>query len=315
MPRTREQIEAEAIDWAIRLRDAGPREWEEFTSWLEADPRHRQTYDEVALAEQEWGCLPRITPRAVAVPHPSARPRWMDRRAFIAAGAAAFLVASVTVLSKRGAGSDYVIETAPGERRSVELADGSHIDMNGSTRLVLDTDRPRFAKLESGEALFTVVHDESRPFEVAAGGSVIRDLGTVFNVAHVGEKVEVGVAEGEVLFNPDRQAISLSPGMRLREQAGRVTVGRTDPEAISSWVEGRLSYSSAPVSRIAADLSRNLGVPVHTTPDVADRRFSGVIVIDSDQEKLFRRVAPLLGVAARRTGGGWLLTAETGATS
>jgi hypothetical protein len=53
-------------------------------------------------------------------------------------------------------------------------------------------------------------------------------------------------------------------------------------------------------------------VPVTAAPEVARMRFSGVIVLADDQDQLFRRVAGLIGVAARRSGGGWLLTVQAG---
>ena len=36
----RDDIEAEAIGWVIRLRDSGADDWSAFTDWLEADPAH-----------------------------------------------------------------------------------------------------------------------------------------------------------------------------------------------------------------------------------------------------------------------------------
>ncbi len=49
-----------------------------------------------------------------------------------------------------------------------------------------------------GEALFTVVHEANRPFEVVAGGERIRDLGTRFNVYAEPGRVVVAVLEGQV---------------------------------------------------------------------------------------------------------------------
>jgi transmembrane sensor len=201
------------------------------------------------------------------------------------------------------------LETAAGARRSHTLADGSRIDLNGATVLVLDRTRPRFAKVEKGEALFTVVHDPERPFGVEAGGTYIKDVGTVFNVAFSGGELEVAVAEGEVILNPNREAVNLSAGMVIRTEGARAVVSRTEVESIGGWRAGRLSYDAASFSKIAQDLSRNLGIPVKLDPQLAKRRFSGVIVLDPDRTLVLRRVAGLLEVDARRTGdGGWNLT-------
>ena len=94
-----------------------------------------------------------------------------------------------------------------------------------------------------------------------------------------------------------------------------MTVGRAEAGEIGGWREGRLTYSSAPIARVAADLSRSLGVTVEAAPEVAARPFSGLIVVDADAERLMPRVAALLGVEARRAGIGWRLTAAAGETS
>ena len=312
------QVEEEAIGWVIRLRDAGPEAWEAFTLWLEASPGHAAAYEEAALADAEAGEIEPL-PAPIAAPAPAGDPlpatvhvlaeRRASRRAFLGWGIAASLVAAIGLGTFANQGSAYVVETGPGERRTVPLADGSRIEMNGSTRLALDADRPRFARLEEGEALFRVVHDAARPFEVEAGDDRLRDMGTVFNVVRGRDgSLEVGVAEGAVLYNPGREAAHLEPGMGLRKgPRERVWIGRFDREAIGGWQEGRLVYVAARVSRIAADLSRNLGVQVAVTPEVADRAFSGVIMLEGEPSEVLHRASALLGVELKKEKGGWRL--------
>ena len=230
------------------------------------------------------------------------------RRAFLGWAVAASL-ALVAGFSFLGDGGGRTYETAAGERREIALDDGSRIVLNGDTRLVLDKDRPRFARLESGEALFRIVHDEARPFEVEAGDALLRDLGTVFNVVHEPRRLEVAVAEGEVLYNPAREAKHLLPGMALARVEGEpLRVGRAEAEGIGAWRENRLVYTEAPLSRVAADLSRNLGVKVRVESKVAARPFSGVIMLDGEKGAVLQRASALLGLAARRDGDGWILT-------
>jgi transmembrane sensor len=317
------QIEEEAIGWVIRLRDAGPEAWEEFTLWLEASAEHAAAYEEAALADLDAGAIEPLP--ALPAPEPvedtppatvhSLDERRASRRAFLGWGIAASLVAAVGIGTFANQSSAYVVETGPGERRTVPLADGSRIEMNGSTRVALDSDRPRFARIEEGEALFRVVHDPTRPFEVEAGDDRLRDMGTVFNVLRGRDgSLEVAVAEGAVLFNPGREAAHLEPGMGLRKgPRERVWIGRFDREAIGGWQEGRLVYVAARVSRIAADLSRNLGLEVTVSPEIADRAFSGVIMLDGEPGQVLERASALLGVELKKEKGGWRL-ARAGAT-
>src|SRR3546814_6237810 len=77
---------------------------------------------------------------------------------------AAALVGAISLQGLGLFGGTNPIETAPGEHRTVTLADGSTIAINGASRLVLDDDRQRFARLERGEAMFHVVHKDDEPF-------------------------------------------------------------------------------------------------------------------------------------------------------
>ena len=306
----RDDIEAQAVGWVIRLRDAGADEWAAFTDWLEADPAHGAAYEEAALAEQDWeGMAP--TERVVPKPSPASRP--LTRRFFLGTGIAAAL-AGVIALGPLQTQGTYAIETGAGERRTVELADGSRVDLNGNSRVLLDRSDPRVATLERGEALFTVVHNDSDPFEVRTGDVLLRDMGTVFNVLRDGETLDVAVAEGVVEYNPGRTAVTLRAGMALRRRSdGAPEVAQRPAEVITGWRDRRLTYSATTIGVVAGDLTRNLGVPVHAAPEVAGRPFTGVIRVDDGAETI-QRAAQLMGVSVRPSNGGWTLTAGASET-
>jgi transmembrane sensor len=312
MPRPREDAETEAIQWIVRLRSASADDWMAFTDWLERDRANSDAYDQVALADEDYINLQR-TGRRPVVPATAGAVRERGRARLVGSWAlAAALVAMVSYSSVPRERSAFAVETKAGERRLIELPDGSRIALNGSTRIVMDRNDPRTATLESGEALFTVVHDGLRPFRVKAGAALLKDAGTVFNLLHEGNRTEVTVAEGAVLYNPQSDAVNLTPGMALRKDGRDVVVSHVQANTVGDWRRGRLTYYASPVSQIARDLARNVGVPVTVAPEVGRMRFTGVIVIADDQDQLFRRVAALIGVDARRSDRGWLLTAGTG---
>jgi transmembrane sensor len=318
MAKTRDEIEEEAIGWVITLRSASARDWEAFARWLEADPRHSTIYDAVALVDADLDALPRRAPKLAVAGAGGAghAGRTVGRRAVLGWGIAAALVGMIGYASFAPRDTLYEVATTAGERRSVTLADGSRIELNRATRILLDKERPRFARVERGEALFTVVHDDARPFEVEAGDALLRDMGTVFNVVRDEDgSLDVAVAEGAVLFNPGREAVDLRPGMALRQDVGAApVVKRRDTQAITGWRDGRLVYFDATLAEVAADLSRNSGVPVIADPRLAGRRFSGTILLDRDSDRLLRRAAALMDVEARRTAKGWILTMGAGDT-
>ncbi len=307
-----DEIRDAAAAWHVRLGgDAASADWAAFTAWLEADPAHAQAYDLVAVADAELDDLP-LTP---APPTPAyAEPRRPSRRAFLGWGGAAIAAAAVGAITLMPAGGTYEIVTAPGERRVIALDEGSRIEINGDSRLVLDRGDARFARVERGEALFTVVHDDARPFRVEAGAARLIDLGTIFNVIQDGDRTEVAVSEGEVEWRRANARVNLTPGMALSQRGTEdPVVTRPAIESIGGWREGRLSYSAARYDAVAADLSRNLGARVSLDDAAAARRFSGVIVIDRDPGVTLDRAGALLELGARREGDGWRLTVERGA--
>src|SRR5688500_9826233 len=146
---SRAEIEEQAIGWVVRTRDPAFAGWEEFTEWLERNPAHSRIYDELADADVDLGgalVSPPAPPRAMPAPerrgllHPS-------RRGFVGWAVAASLLGVIGYYTLGPDASLYPVETAAGARQTVTLADGSRIDLNGSTRLLLDRENPRLAQL------------------------------------------------------------------------------------------------------------------------------------------------------------------------
>lgn len=310
MNSVRGEIEDEAIGWVIRVRDPAFDDWDSFTVWLEAHPDNATAYDTLALADADFDAIrvaaQKETPRAANDDEPPT----FARRRVIGWGIAASLLGAIGYTSLNLTPTTYVVSTAKQEHRTVQLADGSRIDLNASTRLVLDRDNPRFARLDGGEAMFTVVHDAKRPFIVEVGGAKLMDAGTAFNVIQEKGRTEVSVSEGLVIYNPQSDRVGLPAGRRLRATSGHIAVANFDVQAAASWRQGRLVYDDAPLSLVAADISRNLGVAVSADRVAGARRFSGVIQLEGGAEAVIRSASGLAGVRARLEGGQWILSAE-----
>jgi len=295
-------IEAAAIDWLIRQRDPAFADWERFADWLAADPAHASAYHEMALLDGDLEALP--------ANDVSAAPARVSRRWWLGGALAASLavVAGIGVL--RQAPETQRIETAMGETRTLALADGSRIALNGGSAILLDKADPRRATLERGQALFHVVHRDEAPFRVRVGDAQIVDVGTVFDVTRTDGRTIVAVSEGAVVYDPASSNVRVNAGRRLAvdDAGGQAVVGPVSPASVGGWQVGQLVYDGAPLREVAAEIERTTGVRIRTSPGAAAIPFRGAFQTGADEARMVEDLAALSGTRATRDTGGWTLS-------
>lgn len=215
----------------------------------------------------------------------SQRRWWQDTAAVMrVAAAAVLLVGGALVFSRlRSTASDSSqvaaappssFTTGSGERRTVTLSDGSVVVLGVSSSLKTREgygEGAREVEL-TGEALFTVLHDASRPFRVIVGGTVVEDLGTEFAVRGYGDtpRVRVAVASGSVAIRhglgPDTAVVLAPRDMATVGDSGVVAVQRgIDVSPFTAFSSGRLIFVDTPLSEVAGELTRWYGVEVRIT--------------------------------------------------
>jgi len=249
---THDSVQAQAIEWHIRLRQGDDATWEAFAAWMAEDERHAAAYD---IVEQDDlvldELLPHVTFREAANDQPEeihAQPElqpqpqrrrwaWALAGGGIAASVAAVIGVSLVPFDRQEL---YQVATASGEVRVVTLDPETSVTLNGATRMTFDRNDPRFASLEGGEAFFRVRHDIENPFRLTVGGDVVEDAGTEFNVVHEAGEVRVAVREGKVVYNPAGSAIALIAGQSLvdRADADTVKLGKVAIDAAATWASG-----------------------------------------------------------------------------
>jgi transmembrane sensor len=257
-----------AIFWVTRLHsgDCTDQERQDFEAWLAQSEAHRAAHQEV---EVFWNGLSQIEPLAAA--HLAAARAYLrearqSRRAFSGKRlAGAGVLSLILITGFLPLWWSWLItdtyRTAKGESTSIQLSDGSRIDLNTDTELsVQDTATRRSVKLEHGEALFSVVHNEEKPFEVIAAGGRIQDIGTRFNVYRQTDRVSVMVLEGEVSVAAGQNATAqnLIPGQQISyDSTGHTSdISRADTDAITAWQKGQLVFKGQPLSVVLEQLSR-----------------------------------------------------------
>jgi transmembrane sensor len=326
------RIAGEAAGWMDALHSADASTRSAFVDWLDASPRHVEEFLLLTATEQAWQDVDtgrRIDVDAlIAAGHTSVvqmsatastgagrmrRPRRRTLTYLTAATAAAVAVAAAVLWSPwPGDDGRARYATAIGEQRAVELGDGSLVHLNTHTRIEVHLDaQRREVRLLEGEALFKVMHDAARPFQVRSGAAVIQVVGTQFNVSRAARGTTVAVIEGRVKVSGstmpagERIADTAGPGPALLsagERAdivddGRITRAAVDTAEIALWRQRRLVFRDSTLGEIAAEFNRYNRVPQIVVEGEAarERRYGGTFDAD-DPQALIRFLRPEAGL-------------------
>ena len=166
------------------------------------------------------------------------------------------------------------IKAPVGETVSVQLPDGSSVQLNSGSHLTYTRDfgeATRTVKLD-GEGFFDVVASDLR-FEVQTFNGRVSVLGTRFNVRawsrDPGAASTVTLQSGRVRFSSAaaENTVVLLPGQQSRviQEAGPSTPAETDWTAVSAWQHGGFIFSDASMGEILAELKRRTGDRITVT--------------------------------------------------
>ena len=303
-----------AAEWVARLDGSALNHDETLAlrDWLAASADHRAAFEE---AQSTWGelSLLRHDPGPLRAYLPVRRRERIRRRAagigaviafaVLAAAAARFHFGDPWLL----AAADY--HTAPGELRTVTLADGSSVELGPASAIAIEfRDTERRVKFLAGEAFFSAAprtQAEPRPFVVEAAGGTTTALGTQFVVESAGDGADVLSVQHriEVALQQDggKRGVVLSPGEEVRysPKGGMGQVRTRDITSATAWRRGMLVFNGAPLRHVVETLNRyRRGRIVILDETLAERRVSGVFATH-DLNDAIETMTSELGITAR----------------
>ncbi|MBK5010376.1 DUF4880 domain-containing protein [Pseudomonas sp. S60] len=248
-----------AAGWFARLYAAqhDPAANAQWRAWLNEDARHRLAWSYVENINQRFGTLDGQAEQARQV-FDSVRRGQQSRRAVLGsicvAGAAGLLGwggwQRGWVDSPRAWFATY--RTGLGEVRSLTLADGSQLWLNGETALDVQFDEGvRQMRLYHGEVLIETGKD-LRPLAVVTRAGRMQPLGTRFSVRDQGLQTTLSVFEGSV------QATCSDSGLQTTLGAGQMLVFDAQQASTSTaaqalrqdWSRGVLVAEDMPLGRV-----------------------------------------------------------------
>lgn len=207
-------------------------------------------------------------------------------RQWLALAASLVLLLSVSVFMRF-----YTIKTfcPEGVHTSLQLPDGSHVELNASTHLSY---HPywwfisRDVKLE-GEAFFQV--EKGKQFKVKSSLATTEVLGTTFNVFARGNDYIVTCLTGSVKLSESLagSTVILSPNERGRmETSGGFSITKLE-DALSTpgWTDNLIMFSSTPLRLVFEEIERQFGIVIES-PEVMQQVYSGNFSLDQSVENI-----------------------------
>ncbi len=221
------------------------------------------------------------------------RARRVAWRAAVALAVFSFAALSIYLIQRDTGFETY--ETAAGEVRTVELADGSTVRLAERSRLRVEDqeDGRRIVRL-TGEALFEVIPN-GETFVVETPTALTTVLGTTFGVEANEVETEVVLASGSVELAPraaPESAVRLEPGQRSRVVGGQAPEApvRTDVAATLAWT-GTWYFQATPLDAIAERLADHYGVAIAVDDAIAADRVTGPFASEAPVEETLRTLA------------------------
>ncbi|NBW08910.1 MAG: hypothetical protein EBR82_12885 [Caulobacteraceae bacterium] len=274
--KTEDRIRAEAaawVDWAGGAR-TDTAEAAAFERWMGESERHRAAFADLAALWRS-DALGEAAAEVARAPAKRKRPARAFWPGLVPTGFALAAAAAVVVMAPLG---DYrTLETARGETRTVQLADGSTVRMNGAARLKIRQSLiNRSVALDAGEAWFDVRHD-GRPFSVSTVEGQVKVLGTAFNVDRLASgRTEVSVYRGAVSFGARSQkAFTLRPGEQAAIESGRLMRIAAAAHRQPDWFDGWFDAGDASMAQLVEELDRFSDTPIEVDSGAAAMRVSG----------------------------------------
>lgn len=279
-----------------------------FAQWLDEDSCHRWAFEELSEVWAKLRTLNEVEPLlqhpdVVSFPGAAAarKSSHANRNESVRSDWSTLVVSALVCLgalvhfSLASPKEEFV--TGVGESREVSLSDGSVLELNSRTTMLVSIDEQRRRiQLLDGEAVFHVAKGE-RPFVVETELGVVKALGTSFAVELNDGKLEVSVIEGRVSvltlgeqaplidfdesagFQFESEASTLGPGEWLEvtdSHQRQQLLGTEEFRKRLAWRNGVVVFEEQPLQAVIEEMRRYTNVYIHVADsELSDLRVSG----------------------------------------
>ncbi|MBR8534775.1 FecR domain-containing protein [Carboxylicivirga sediminis] len=169
-----------------------------------------------------------------------------------------------------------------GEIKKVVLPDGTKVDLNAGSSLVIQKDftADKRQVILSGEGYFDVAKDADKPFEITTSHLKVSVLGTKFDLKAYADEDEIKAVldEGKIQLDGEfnkQQPVFLKPGYAatLNKKTGELQIQPHKQQIAEQWRDGKLVFYNHTMAEIVR---------------ILERRFNARIIILNDEVKAYR---------------------------
>lgn len=294
----------QAAYWIARLssdqQTAGDRK--RFSDWIETNEENGAAFDRVLDTWNKCAYLPAEAKAANEEAYTQAnrsQPSFLSWPTAIAASVLCFIAVSLFQLQQPNTASsaqNYI--TAIGEFKTIELKDGSVIELNTNSQVsVAYSDDSRNIELIKGEAYFEVAKNKNAPFVVTTRDASVTALGTAFNIHSSSKSSQVIVTEGVVAVEEtsssqalkgERAIVKAGHSINVDKKTGIDSVSVTLPQENDiPWRKRTLILENIPLNTALEKLNRYLKVPVDNShQSLGTKLVSGTFSLEQPEATL-----------------------------
>ena len=295
-------VAEQAVSWLIEMQEGAlsPQRQQVWEHWLQAHSEHQRAWDHIQRINQRLrGLSSPLAHAALNAPKSSSRRQALKLLLLLGAGSALTYglrdQLPITPLL-----ADF--SSPVGQRRKVQLHDGSQIQLNTASSIDVKFDaQQRVIRLLEGEILLTAAQD-SRPLQVLTADGSLQPQGARLNVRQFNDRTEIAVFDGRVALTP-----TAHPGSPLwveRHQQLRFNRQAWNPPhpldaGSGAWTDGMLVAAHMRLADFLGELGRYRRGQLNCDPKVADLLISGTYPVD-DSERVLDLLTVSLPVRIKR---------------